>query len=62
MESLQTIGIIGAGTMGSGSARVRAHAGLSVSMPDLDDQRVELNKAKQLGCNHPDVPEGWAPA
>ena len=40
MKSLQTIGVIGIGTMGRGSAQIRAHAGLSVSMPDVDEQRV----------------------
>ena len=40
MNSLQTIGVIGAGTMGSGSAQIGAHAGLSVSMPDVDEQPV----------------------
>jgi 3-hydroxyacyl-CoA dehydrogenase len=61
MKSLQTIGI-GAGTMGRGFAKVCADAGLSVSTPNVDEQRMDIGKAKQLGCNHPDVPEGWAPA
>jgi 3-hydroxyacyl-CoA dehydrogenase len=114
MESLPTIGIIGAGTVGSGIAQVCAHAGLSVSMPNVDEQLVahrcveaaaalvrrfgkttaiknspgnamkrlrcpipneavpaysqglasveDIDMAMQLGCNHADVPEGWAPA
>jgi 3-hydroxyacyl-CoA dehydrogenase len=40
MNSLQTIGVIGAGTMGSGSAQVCAHAGTSVSITDVNEQRV----------------------
>ena len=39
MKSLRTIGI-GAGTMGSGIAQVCAHAGMPVSMPDVDEQGV----------------------
>jgi 3-hydroxybutyryl-CoA dehydrogenase len=39
MKSLQTIGVIGAGTMGSGIAHVSALSGLSVSMLDVDEQR-----------------------
>jgi 3-hydroxyacyl-CoA dehydrogenase len=114
MKSLRTIGVIGGGTMGSGIAQVCALSGLSVSMPDVDEQRVahrhaeaaaalvrrlgktpvikdspgdvrkrllcpipneavpaysqglasveDIDKAMQLGCNHPDVLEGWPPA
>ena len=40
MASLRTIGVIGAGTMGTGIAQVCALAGLSVSMLDVDEQRV----------------------
>jgi len=36
----QTIGVIGAGTMGAGIAQVGALAGLSVVMLDLDEKRV----------------------
>jgi 3-hydroxybutyryl-CoA dehydrogenase len=39
MKSLQTIGVIGAGTMGSGIAQVCALSRLSVSMLDVDEQR-----------------------
>ena len=40
MTSAQTIGVIGAGTMGSGIAQVCALAGLSVVMLDVDEGRV----------------------
>jgi 3-hydroxybutyryl-CoA dehydrogenase len=40
MASLRTIGVIGAGTMGTGIAQVCALAGRSVSMLDVDEQRV----------------------
>ena len=40
MNSPQTIGVIGAGTMGNGIAHVCALAGLSVVMLDVDEQRV----------------------
>jgi 3-hydroxybutyryl-CoA dehydrogenase len=40
MTSAQTIGVIGAGTMGNGIAQVCALAGLSVVMLDLDEERV----------------------
>ena len=40
MKSLQTIGVIGAGTMGTGIAQVCTLAGLSISMLDVDKQRV----------------------
>jgi 3-hydroxybutyryl-CoA dehydrogenase len=40
MTTPQTIGVIGAGTMGSGIAQVGALAGLSVVMLDLDEKRV----------------------
>jgi 3-hydroxyacyl-CoA dehydrogenase len=46
MNSLQTIGVIGAGTMGSGSAQVCAHAGTSVSITDVNEQRV----ARLVSC------------
>ncbi|MGA7812576.1 3-hydroxybutyryl-CoA dehydrogenase [Caballeronia sp.] len=39
--SIQTIGIIGAGQMGSGIAQVCALAGLSVIMRDIDDAAVQ---------------------
>ena len=37
MKFLQTIGVIGAGTMGGGIARVCSLSGLSVSNPARDD-------------------------
>ena len=40
MTSLQTIGVIGAGTMGSGIAQACAAVGLSVTMIDVDEAAV----------------------
>ena len=40
MTSLQTIGVIGAGTMGSGIAQAGAVVGLSVTMIDVDEAAV----------------------
>jgi 3-hydroxybutyryl-CoA dehydrogenase len=40
MTTPQSIGVIGAGTMGSGIAQVSALAGLSVAMLDVDGNRV----------------------
>jgi 3-hydroxybutyryl-CoA dehydrogenase len=40
MTSLQTIGVIGAGTMGTGIAQVCALAGLPVVMVDVDEARI----------------------
>jgi 3-hydroxybutyryl-CoA dehydrogenase len=40
MNNAQTIGVIGAGTMGNGIAQVCALAGLPVVMLDVDDKRV----------------------
>ncbi len=40
MTFLQTIGVIGAGTMGSGIAQACAVVGLSVTMVDVDDAAV----------------------
>jgi 3-hydroxybutyryl-CoA dehydrogenase len=40
MTNPQIIGVIGAGTMGTGIAQVAALAGLSVAMLDVDEQRV----------------------
>ena len=37
---VQTIGIIGAGTMGSGIAQACAQSGLDVVMQDIDEQAV----------------------
>ena len=36
----QSVGIVGAGTMGSGIAQVAALAGLSVTLVDVDDARI----------------------
>ena len=40
MTTPQTLGVIGAGTMGSGIAQVGALAGVSVVMLDVDEKRV----------------------
>ena len=40
MTSTQTIGVIGAGIMGTGIAQACVVAGLSVVMVDLDDERI----------------------
>ena len=40
MTNRQIIGVIGAGTMGTGIAQVAALAGLSVAMLDVDEKRV----------------------
>jgi 3-hydroxyacyl-CoA dehydrogenase len=67
MKSLQTIGVIGAGTMGSGIAQVCALSGLSVSMLDVDGQRaqtaaMENYVVERLRTSFPDAPGGWPPA
>ena len=38
---IQTVGIIGAGTMGNGIAQICAAAGLSVVMVDISDAAAE---------------------
>jgi 3-hydroxybutyryl-CoA dehydrogenase len=45
MTSLQTIGVIGAGTMGSGIAQACAVVGLSVTMIDVDEAAVARGRA-----------------
>ena len=45
MNSPQTIGVIGAGTMGAGIAQACALAGLLVVMIDVDEQRVARGNA-----------------
>jgi 3-hydroxybutyryl-CoA dehydrogenase len=45
MTTPQTIGVIGAGTMGNGIAQVCALAGLSVVMLDVDEKRVTRGRA-----------------
>ena len=45
MSSPQTIGVIGAGTMGNGIAQACALAGLSVSMIDIDDAAVARGRS-----------------
>jgi 3-hydroxybutyryl-CoA dehydrogenase len=41
----QSIGIVGAGTMGSGIAQVAALAGLPVTLVDVDDARIARGRA-----------------
>jgi 3-hydroxybutyryl-CoA dehydrogenase len=43
--NLNTIGVIGAGTMGNGIAQVCAQAGLNVVMIDINDEAVQRGKA-----------------
>ena len=50
-SSLQTLAVIGAGTMGNGIAQVAAMAGLQVTMIDVSDeavQRVQAALARSL--------------
>jgi 3-hydroxybutyryl-CoA dehydrogenase len=52
MSSPQTIGVIGAGTMGAGIAQACALAGLLVVMIDVDEQRVaRANAAVAAGLD-----------
>jgi len=68
MKSLQTtIGVIGAGTMGSGIAQVCALSGLSVSMLDVDEQPAQTAATEnyvieRLRTAFPDVTGGGPPA
>jgi 3-hydroxybutyryl-CoA dehydrogenase len=67
MKSLQTIGVIGARTMGTGIAQVCALSGLSVSMLDVDEQRAQTVATEnyvieRLRTSFPDAPTGWPPA
>jgi 3-hydroxybutyryl-CoA dehydrogenase len=67
MKSLQTIGVIGAGTMGTGIAQVCARSGLSASMLDVDEQplltaAMENYVIERLHTYFPDVPGSWPPA
>lgn len=41
LDSIETVGVVGAGTMGSGIAQVSAMAGYDVVMADLDVDRLE---------------------
>lgn len=41
MDTIQHVGVIGAGTMGNGIAQVCAVAGLQVSMVDISDEAVQ---------------------
>jgi 3-hydroxybutyryl-CoA dehydrogenase len=50
MTTPQTIGVIGAGTMGSGIAQVCALAGLSAAVMDIDEQRVARGRGAVAGA------------
>ena len=41
MATIKTIGVVGAGTMGSGIAQVAAQAGFDVIMTDIEDKFVQ---------------------
>jgi 3-hydroxybutyryl-CoA dehydrogenase len=49
-KPLQTIGVIGAGTMGSGIAQVSALAGLSVVLLDVDEARIARGRDAMAGA------------
>ena len=48
MTSLQMIGVIGAGTMGSGIPQACAVVGLSVKMIDIDEAAVARGRSAVL--------------
>ena len=56
--SIQTVGIIGAGTMGNGIAQVCAQAGLDVVMVDISEAAVQKGlatidrKSTRLNSSH----------
>ena len=50
MNSPQTIGVIGAGTMGTGIVQVGALCGLSVVVMDIDEARVAKGRAAVTGA------------
>jgi len=41
LEEIETVGVVGAGTMGNGIAQVAATAGYDVVMRDIEDEFVE---------------------
>ena len=49
MSAIQTIGIIGAGTMGNGIAQACATSGLSVVMVDINEAAVQKGLATVAG-------------
>lgn len=49
MTTPQTIGVIGAGTMGTGIAQVCTLAGLSVVMMDVDEERIARGRDAVAG-------------
>jgi 3-hydroxybutyryl-CoA dehydrogenase len=50
MNSPQTIGVIGAGTMGAGIVQVSALAGLSAVVMDIDDARIAKGRGAVAGA------------
>ncbi len=46
IDSVKTIGVLGAGQMGGGIAQVAAQAGYSVLLADISEERAEAGKAK----------------
>ena len=46
IDSIKTIGILGAGQMGAGIAQVAAQAGYSVLLADITEERATAGKAK----------------
>jgi 3-hydroxybutyryl-CoA dehydrogenase len=49
MMEIQTIGVVGAGQMGSGIAEVALGAGFGVVMRDVSDEAIERGKARIAG-------------
>ena len=50
MKSARTLGVIGAGTMGTGIAQVAALSGLSVLMLDVDEGRIARGRGAVAGA------------
>lgn len=46
MNSIKTLGVVGAGQMGAGIAQVAAQSGLHVILADISDEAAEAGKAK----------------
>ena len=46
--AIQTIGVIGAGTMGNGIAQIAAQAGLEVLMLDVSEAALERVRTKPV--------------
>jgi 3-hydroxyacyl-CoA dehydrogenase len=63
MKSLQTIGVIGAGTMGTGIAQVCAlTSSISVAKLAAATDRAPHYVVERLRTSFSDVPRGWPPA